>query len=692
MVENKVVSHFDSLKLEAGKVSTPQSSKLRARVVYGDLGTSPLFVLNSTFAQGIGPHEDVVGILSLIFYTLTLIPLIKYALIVLGDICTVFIVVPACEGELNSKQPARRKGLSNYKLGTPSNGLKQSQAIKKKLENTKIAQYVLFLVTIMGTSMVLGDGIRMLKFGIECSPIRGLSSNFTFAPILILWFLFISGIGVYNLITHDISVLRAVNPIYIFCYFHRNGKQAWISLGGVVLCTTSRGINMQAMRPCLPILVTLMSKQYSFSCIIFPALIMAYGGQAAYLSKFPEKVENIFYNSVPIPMEPEATELPKSLVLGRDENIHIRITPLGDVGCYTQKLSATIVGSQSMISETFSIISQSLSLGCFPRVKVVHTSSKYEGQVYIPEVNYMLMVACVTVTAIFKTGDQISNAYGIAVVSVMVITTCLLTLIMLVVWKTSIWLIGTYLSAVLFKFFEGGYPPLCFAAVLMVVMGIWHHVHKQRYMFELKNKVSSEHMKQLASDPNINRVPERFIFRQLEPREYRMFRCVVRYGYNDRIEEPKDFEQQLVENLKEFIQNEHFILGGGTTEKSEEAVTNGQSFNTEKEIQQVNPPRVSSGSIQSLSAASSTNPSRRIVSAPSRGAEEEMQFVQEAMDKDIVYLLGEAEVVAEEKSSLFKKIIVNYAYNFLRKNFRHGEEVMAVPRTRLLRVGMMYEI
>lgn len=99
----------------------------------------------------------------------------------------------------------------------------------------------------------------------------------------------------------------------------------------------------------------------------------------------------------------------------------------------------------------------------------------------------------------------------------MVITTCLLTLIMLVVWQRSIWLIaiffmvsigveGTYLSAFLFKFFEGGYLPLCFAAVLMVVMGIWHYLHKQRYMFELKNKVSSEHMKQLASDPNINRV------------------------------------------------------------------------------------------------------------------------------------------------------------------------------------------
>ncbi|KAM1859902.1 hypothetical protein ACFX13_012138 [Malus domestica] len=429
-----------------------------------------------------------------------------------GDICTVFIVVPACEGELNSKQPARRKGLSNYKLGTPSNGLKRSQAIKKKLENSKIAQYVHFLVTIMGTSMVLGDGvltpcISVLSavIGIQSVGIKSLSTailiilftfqqfgtdkvGFTFAPILILWFLFISGIGVYNLITHDISVLSAVNPIYIFCYFHRNGKQAWISLGGVVLCTTGNEamfadlghFNVQAIQV----------SEY-FSCIIFPALIMAYGSQAAYLSKFPEKVENKFYNSIP-----------KTLYW-----------PMFGV-----TIAAAIVGSQYMISATFSIISQSLSLGCFPKVKVVHTSAKYEGQVYIPEVNYMLMIACVTVTAIFKTGDQISNTYGIAVVSVMVITTCLLTLIMLVVWKTSMWLIavffmvsigikGTYLSAVLFKFFEGGYPPLCFAVVLMVVMGIWHHVHKQRYMFELKNKVFSEHMKQLASDPNINRVP-----------------------------------------------------------------------------------------------------------------------------------------------------------------------------------------
>lgn len=408
-------------------------------------------------------------------------------------------------------------------------------------------------------------------------------------------------------------------------------------------------------------------------------------------------------------------------------------------------VAAAIIASQAMISGAFAIISQSLSLGCFPRVKVVHTSAKYEGQVYIPEVNYMLMLACVAVTAAFKTTTNIGNAYGIAVVSVMVITTCFLALIMLVIWKTSIWLIALFLvvflsietvyaSAVLYKFVQGGFLPLVFASFLMAVMGIWHYVHKKRYMFELNNKVSTEYMRQLASNPDINRVPgigllyselvqgippifshfistipsihsvvvivsikpiplskvaaeERFLFRQLEPREYRMFRCVARYGYNDRMEEPKEFERQLVENLKEFIRHEHFILDGeatGNVEKTEEPVETAQQPNTSS---------VSSRSANSSNRiVSSRIASSRIVPIPIRGAEEEMQFLQEAMEKGIVYLLGETEVVAEQNSSFIKKFVVDYAYDFLRKNFRQGEKIMSIPRSRLLRVGMTYEI
>jgi KUP system potassium uptake protein len=366
---------------------------------------------------------------------------------------------------------------------------------------------------------------------------------------------------------------------------------------------------------------------------------------------------------------------------------------------------------------------------------------------------------------------NVCNIYihvGIAVVSVMLITTSMLTLIMLVIWKTSIWWIalffvvfgsieGVYLSSVLYKFTQGGFLPLVFAFVLMTIMAIWHYVHVQRYTFELRNKVSRDFIEKLATNPDINRVPgigllyselvqgippifphfisnipsihsvlvfvsikhipiskvaleERFLFRQVEPRDYHMFRCVVRYGYNDVIEEPREFERQLVEQLKEFVHHEHFRLEGETTTDHQmgepvntqyssllgkDGKARGSStLHVEELLEQPNSSRISSASnsIRSVNVAKSTNSSNRNISVPIQGVEEEIKFVQKAMESGVVYLLGEAEVVADQKSSLFKKIVVNYAYNFLRKNFRQGEKVLSIPHTRLLRVGMTYEI
>ncbi|KAL7241649.1 hypothetical protein ACSBR1_014282 [Camellia fascicularis] len=221
--------------------------------------------------------------------------------------------------------------------------------------------------------------------------------------------------------------------------------------------------------------------QISCSGIVFPTLLAAYSGQSAYLVKFPGDVGNTFYASIPDPLY-----WPTFVIA----------------------VAAAIIASQAMISGAFAIISQSLSLGCFRSPKVVHTSAKYEGQVYIPEINYLLMITCIIVTATFKTTTNIGNAYGVAAVAVMIITTCMLTLIMLVIWKTSIWWIvlffvifgsieGLYLSSILFKFVKGGYLPLTFSVVLMLIMGLWHYVHKKRYMFEL-NKVSSDFIRDLA--------------------------------------------------------------------------------------------------------------------------------------------------------------------------------------------------
>ncbi|XP_073138729.1 potassium transporter 5-like [Henckelia pumila] len=762
-----VRSRVDSFNIEAGNVSSkpaarggPSDQQSWSRiltlafqsvgVIYGDIGTSPLYVFSSAFPEGIRHNDDILGVLSLIIYTIVLIPMVKYVFLVLrandnGDGGTFALYSLICRfadvSLIPNGQPEDTQ-LSNYKLETPSANLNRARKIKEQLEKSKTAKLVLFLATILGTSMVIGDGVLTPCISVlsAVSGINGLRQDdvvyisivilialfyvqrfgtdkvgYTFAPAICLWFLLISGIGAYNLIKHETRVLRAFNPLYIVKYFQRNGHKAWISLGGVVLCITGT----EAMFADLGHF-NVPAIQISFSGIVFPAILTAYIGQAAYLSKFPDHVKHTFYDSIPGPLY-----WPTFVVA----------------------IAAAVIASQAMISGAFAIVSQSLSLSCFPRVKVVHTSAKYEGQVYIPDINYFLMIACVIVTYGFKSPEKIANAYGIAVVSVMLITTSLVTLIMLFIWKTRIWWICLffivfmsveliYLSSVLYKFSQGGYLPLAFSLVLMIMMGTWHYSQQQRYMFEMKNKVSSVYVRDLAKNMDIKRLPgigllyselvqgippifshfvsnfpsihslmvmvsikaipisnvsleERFLFRQVEPRENYVYRCVVRYGYKDPIEEPKEFEQQLVQNLKEFITQEHAI---------HEAIIEKEMMHKHKhehEDENVpNPDLLAEGSTTSTATTPVGLDDKRVNISPPLlpGEEEQMRFIDKARDQGVFYLIGEAEVVAKKDSSLLKKIVINYAYTFLRKNFRHGGKMLAIPQKRLLKVGMTYEV
>jgi KUP system potassium uptake protein len=662
--------------------------------------------------------------------------------------------------------------LSNYKLEITSSQQKRAYKLKHMIENSHFARILLLLLAIMGTAMVIGDGILTPSISV-LSAVSGISSSlgqdavvgitvailvvlFTmqrfgtdkvgslFAPIILVWFTFIGGIGLYNLFKHDIGVLRAFNPKYIVDYFKRNGKEGWLSLGGVFLCITGS----EAMFADLGHF-SVRAIQISFSFVTFPAILAAYIGQAAYLRKFPDNVANTFYDSIPDPLY-----WPTFVVA----------------------IGAAIIASQAMISGAFSIISQALSLGCFPRVRVVHTSTKHQGQVYIPEINYMFMFGCIIVCVAFKTTEKISHAYGIAVIGDMMITTMLVSLIMLVIWKKSLWIViifflvfGSteflYLSSQITKFTAGGYFPIVLATILTMVMGIWHYVHKERYMFELKNKVSTEYLKQLANNTDVHRVPgigllyselvqgippifphfiasvpsihsvvifvsiktipvsrvaleERFLFRQVEPREYRIFRCVARRGYNDVLGDPVEFESQLIENLKGFIQQENFMLEANdgtntnniTLPPSEQLVvpipTNESDqmeddssatelkprFNNSSNriIPSIGVSHVSSDSIRSLPG--SVTKSSNFYAPIFQGPEEEIKFIDKAMEKGVVYMIGEAEVVASPNSSILNKIVVNYAYSFLRKNFRQAEQSIAIPHRRLLKVGMTYEL
>jgi len=713
-------------------------------VVYGDIGTSPLYVYSSTFADGFIHHpDDIVGAFSLIIYTLTLLPLCKYVLTVLwandnGDGGTFALYSVICRHAKVSLIPnhqAEDRELSTYKLATPSKQLKRALKIKEALEQSYPAKIALLLLTLMGTSMVIGDailtpsisvisaveGIQNISQSINQNVVVGISVAIlvvlfsiqrfgtdkvgsAFAPAILVWFLFILLIGIYNLAKHDTTVLRAFYPKYIIDYFRRNHKRAWVSLGGIVLCITGN----EAMFADLGHF-SVRSIQISFTGLIYPSLICAYGGQAAYLSKFPDDVQKAFYKSIPTPV----------------------YWPM-----FVVAVLAAIIASQAMISATFSILKQAMYLGCFPTIRVIHTSAKYAGQVYIPEINYFLMVACVLVTVSFKNTIMLGNAYGIAVVGDMIVTSTMLTVIMLMIWQTNIYLVAMYVlvigstewiyySAALYKLPKGGYLPLAFAAFFLSIMYIWHYVHVRRYAYEMEHKVSTEHINSLFSSLSVSRVPgigllfselphgippifshfitnlpaihsvvafvcvkylpvntvpaeERFRFRRVGPEEYRMYRCVALYGYMDVRVGNVEFETELLESLKEFIQSEYM------SRLPEIEIRVSQRFEN----------RLTANSIwpgESEDDAMATSQSRQLMQAELQ-SQQDIEFLQEARKSGVVYLVGDSQVNVKNGSPLIKRIVVNYVYRFLRRNCRQGRTSLDIPHKHILRVGMDYEI
>ncbi|MFQ6635058.1 hypothetical protein Gotur_011959 [Gossypium turneri] len=670
-------------------------------IVYGDLGTSPLYVYPSIFSNGIKHRDDILGALSLVFYTLTFLPLVKYVFVVLrandngegGTFALYSLICRYARVSLIPSQQAEDREVSNYKLELPSKRLKLASVLKSGLQKSQFAKIFLLLVTMLGTSMVIGDsiftpsisvlsavaGVKEVTSALTDDMIAGISVviliflfmiqrfgthrvSYTFAPVLCVWFVLIGGIGFYNIIKHDKTVLKAINPMYIVEYFIRNKKDAWISLGGVVLCTTGAEALFADLGH-----FSVRAIQVSMCSMVYPALILAYTGQSSYLRQYPDEVSDAFYKSVP----------------GRP-----LYWPM-----FVVSILAAAIASQAMISGTFSIVHQSLSLGCFPPVKVVYTSANHEGQVYIPAINYILMLACIGVTAGFKSTVKIGNAYGTAVVFVMTLTSSLLVLVMIMIWKTNIFLIILYiltigfvellyLSSVLYKFTSGGYLPLAFSAVLMIIMYVWNDVYRRKYHYELDHKISPARLKEISANKNMSRIPglamfyselvhgippifehyvsnvpalhsiivfvsmkslhinkvppeERYFFRRVEPRELFAFRCVVRYGYKD-VREGTEPEGEIVERNND--------------------VANAKQV--EEEIMQ----------------------------------QEIEQLQKEWEEAGIVHMFGESEVIAKKEANIMKRIVINHVYNLLKRNVRQREKVFDIPHKRMLKVGMTYQL
>ncbi|KAD7478882.1 hypothetical protein E3N88_02018 [Mikania micrantha] len=628
-------------------------------VVYGDMGTSPLYVFTDVFSKiQIESDVDVLGALSLVMYTIALVPLAKYVFIVLkandnGEGGTFALYSLICRYAKINLLPNRQQAdehISSYRLKLPTPELERALKIKEKLEHKSSYKTLLLLLVLMGTSMIIGDGILTPAISVM-SAVSGLEGKIqgfgtsalvivsviilvglfgiqrfgtskvglTFAPCLAVWFFSLGSIGLYNLIKHNIYVVKAINPVYIYLFFKKNSFKAWSSLGGCVLCITGA----EAMFADLGHF-SVPSIQIAFSFVVFPCLLLAYMGQAAYLMKYPDSASRIFYDSIP-----DGLFWPVFVIA----------------------TCAAIIASQAMISASFSCIKQSMALGCFPRLKIIHTSRKFMGQIYIPVINWFLMIMCVLVVASFQSTTDIANAYGIAEVGVMMVSTTLVTLVMLLIWQTNLYLAFSfliffgsiellYMSAVLSKITEGGWLPLAFASFFLCVMYIWNYGSVLKYQSEVQGKISMDFMDDLGSTLGTVRVPgigllynelvhgipsvlgrflldlpaihstlvfvcikyvpvpvvaqeERFLFRRVCPKDYHMFQCVARYGYKDvRKEDHHAFEQLLVESLEGFMRKEaqDLALESEANEAEFESVSVGQrSYSGELSVPLIQP-------------------------------------------------------------------------------------------------------
>ncbi|XP_058198977.1 potassium transporter 11-like isoform X4 [Rhododendron vialii] len=301
-------------------------------VVYGDLGTSPLYVFYNTFPHGVRDPEDVIGALSLIIYSLTLIPLLKYVFIVCkandnGQGGTFALYSLLCRhAKINTipNQHRTDEELTTYSRNTFH---EHSYAAKTKrwLEKYASRKHALLVLVLVGTCMVIGDGILtpaisvlsasggikvdhpkmsndivvlvavvILIFLFSLQHYGTDKVGWLFAPIVLLWFILIGGIGIFNIRKYDSSVLRAFSPVYIVHYFRRGGRDAWTSLGGIMLSITGTEALFADLAH-FPVSAI----QLAFTVVVFPCLLLAYCGQAAYLVKHKDHVIDAFYHSIP---------------------------------------------------------------------------------------------------------------------------------------------------------------------------------------------------------------------------------------------------------------------------------------------------------------------------------------------------------------------------------------------------------
>ncbi len=426
-------------------------------VVFGDIGTSPLYTLHECVHWGgsasVSP-ADVLGVLSLVFWSLTMVVTVKYLTFIMradnhgeGGIFALLALIP-------SRLRTARSGAIGWAAVLVVVGaallygdgmITPAISVLSAMEGLEVATPALKPVVVPLTCAVL--------VGLFAIQSRGTGRvGALFGPVMLVWFLTIGAIGAWHIGRHP-SVLAALSPGYGAEFFAAHGARGSLVLGGVVLAVTGGEALYADMghfgaRPI----------RLAWLGLAMPALVLNYIGQGALILSNPAAAENPFF----------------ALVGGR-----------WTIALVVLSAAATVIASQALISGAFSLTHQAIQLGYFPRVTVTHTSKEAEGQIYVPEINWSLAIACVALVLGFRESSRLAAAYGIAVTGTMVITSLIFFEVTRCTWRWPLWksvpLVALFLSfdvpffaANLFKFVDGGYVPVIVAAVLTVVMITWN--------------------------------------------------------------------------------------------------------------------------------------------------------------------------------------------------------------------------
>lgn len=424
-------------------------------VVYGDIGTSPLYALRECFnpLHGVpATTANVMGLLSLIFWSLILVVTVKYLMFVLradnkgeGGILSLLALA---FGETAAQSRTRAVvvvcGIFGAALLYGDGVITPSISVLSAVEGLEIATHKFEPFIIPITIAVLVGLFASQKYG------SGRVGTI-FGPVMVVWFVLLAVLGVRGILLAP-GVLQAVNPWHAMHFFFDNGFQAFVVLGAVFLCVTGG----EALYADLGHFGPKPIRRAWFFAVL-PALLLNYFGQGALILAQPGAESNPFYLLAPkwslYPMVALAT-------------------------------MATVIASQALISGAFSITMQAIQLGYLPRMEIRHTSSEERGQIYLPSVNAALMIACVGLVVGFRSSGALSAAYGIAVTLTMVITTVLFYFAARRLWNWSRFTAGALCSTflaieILFfaansvKIMHGGWFPLVAAAIIFMVMTTW---------------------------------------------------------------------------------------------------------------------------------------------------------------------------------------------------------------------------